>query len=123
MLSTKLSSPVIHFLYLNLFTVRPRIVPFEFDSPIFAGQAAQVTCLVSEGDHPMDISWSFQVSHLGSHNGISTNKIGNKASLLLVDPANWGHSGNYTCTVKNRVGVVNYTTTLEIHGIGNTNNN
>lgn len=100
-----------------LFAVRPRIVPFEFESPIFAGQAAQVTCLVSQGDLPMDISWSFQASHLSSQNGISTTKIGFKASLLLVDPANWGHSGNYTCSVRNPVGIVNYTATLEIHGI------
>jgi len=104
-------------LYFPPFTVRPRIVPFEFDSPIYAGQAAQVTCLVAEGDQPMEINWSFQATHMGSQNGISTNKFGSKASILMVDPANSGHSGNYTCTVKNIVGVVNYTASLEIHGI------
>lgn len=98
------------------FSVRPHIVPFEFESPIFAGQAAQVTCLVNEGDQPFDISWSFQASHTSSQNGITTNKIGNRASLLLIDPADSGHIGNYTCTVRNPVGVVNYTASLKIHG-------
>lgn len=65
----------------------------------------------------MEINWSVEASDTSSQSGISTNKIGNRASFLLVDPANSGHSGNYTCTVKNPVGVVNYTASLEIHGI------
>nr|CAD7199658.1 unnamed protein product [Timema douglasi] len=95
--------------------VLPRIVPFRFDSPIFAGQATQVTCLVSDGDAPLDISWSFQGTDLSSQMGISTMKAGKKANLLLIDSANLGHKGNYTCTVKNAAGTVNYTASLHIH--------
>nr|CAD7403650.1 unnamed protein product [Timema poppensis] len=95
--------------------VLPLIVPFHFDSPIFAGQATQVTCLVSQGDAPLNILWSFQGSELSTQTGISTNKFGRKASSLLIDPASSGHRGNYTCTVKNPAGTVNYTAHLEIH--------
>lgn len=49
--------------------------------------------------------------------GITTTKVGRKASLLLIDPANSGHRGNYTCTVRNPAGMVNYTTSLYIHGM------
>lgn len=97
-------------------SVLPRIVPFHFDVPIFAGQATQVTCLVSEGDPPLDITWSFQGTELSSQMGISTAKFGRKTSLLVIDPASSGHRGNYTCTVRNPAGYVNYTASLDVHG-------
>lgn len=100
-----------------LFLVLPRIVPFHFDVPIFAGQATQVTCLVSEGDSPLDIAWSFQGTELSSQMRISTVKFDRKASALLIDPASSDHRGNYTCTVRNPAGSVNYTTSLEVHGM------
>lgn len=97
-------------------SVLPRIVPFHFDVPIFAGQATQVTCQVSEGDSPLDITWSFQGTDLSSQMGISTAKFGRKTSVLVIDPANSGHRGNYTCTVRNPAGYVNYTASLDVHG-------
>ena len=95
----------------------PRIIPFHFDVPIFAGQATQVTCLVSEGDPPLEIAWSFQGTDLSSQMGITTTKVGRKTSMLLIDPANSGHRGNYTCTVRNPAGYVNYTAALDVHGM------
>lgn len=101
-----------------MFLVAPRIIPFTFgESPIFAGEAAQVTCLVSAGDPPLDITWSFHSQSAMSQLGISTTKAGNKASVLLIESAGYQHRGIYTCTAKNPVGVANYSTILEIHGI------
>lgn len=73
--------------------------------------------MVSQGDPPLDISWSFhgQAGDM-SKLGISTNKVGKKASMLLIESANSLHRGNYTCTVRNPVGIVNFSTSLEIHG-------
>jgi len=48
--------------------------------------------------------------------GISTAKFGRKTSVLVIDPAISGHRGNYTCTVRNPAGYVNYTTSLDVHG-------
>lgn len=104
-------------MFIFLLPVLPKIIPFSFgDDPIYSGHAAQVTCLVSEGDVPIEISWSFQGSELSSQMGISTTKVGRKASLLLIDPIMSGHRGNYTCTVKNPAGSANYSASLNIYG-------
>ncbi|KAG8244655.1 hypothetical protein J6590_017600 [Homalodisca vitripennis] len=96
--------------------VPPRIIPFSFgDTPIFAGEAAQVTCLVSAGDPPLDISWSFHSNTELNQLGISTMKNGQKASMLLIDMTGYQHRGVYTCTAKNPAGVANFSTTLDIH--------
>lgn len=94
----------------------PRIVPFEFKKPIFAGQSAQVTCLVSEGDTPMDISWSFESSVPFTEIGISTHKFGYQGSVLLIAETNASHQGRYTCSVKNNAGTANFSTLLDVHG-------
>lgn len=99
-----------------IFLVLPRIVPFHFDTPIFAGQAAQITCLVSEGDPPFELHWTFQNQNIWNFPGVSTMKAGSKASMLLIESANERHSGNYTCSVHSRGGIANYTTSLKIHG-------
>ena len=102
--------------YLYFFSVLPKIVPFHFDAPIFAGEATQVTCLVSQGDQPLEITWNFQGELLTSELGVSTTKIGRKGSTLFIDASHSGHRGNYTCIARNHAGIANFTSTLEIHG-------
>lgn len=95
----------------------PRILPFSFgDSPIFAGQSAQVSCFVVEGDSPLDISWSFQGVDVLMRFGISTTKVGKKASMMVIDSASFHHQGNYTCTATNPAGVSTYAASLQVHG-------
>lgn len=92
-------------------------MPFSFgETPVHTGQAAQVTCLVSEGDAPLDIAWSFQGRFLNSREGVTITKIGRKASLLLIDYVTEAQIGNYTCTTKNKAGSVRYTATLSVYG-------
>lgn len=98
--------------------VLPHIVPFSFgDSAIYSGQATQVTCLVSEGDIPLEFNWSFEGSNANSLSEITTTKIGTKGSLLFIDSVTDDQAGNYTCTVSNRAGSVFYTATLNVYGI------
>lgn len=93
-------------------------MPFHFEDPIFAGQSAQVTCLVSEGDLPLDINWSFfNTTPLMS---VSITKVGRRASLLLIEPSSYHHAGNYTCVATNKAGSTNYTTALKINGNSHT---
>lgn len=80
------------------------------------GEAAQVTCSVSSGDLPLEISWSFEGRSVSDIPGITTMKAGKKASVILIDPISAEHRGNYTCTAKNRAGVSNYTSALHING-------
>lgn len=96
--------------------VLPKIVPFYFDDPMNAGDAAQVTCLVSSGDQPLNITWSFRGKDISSAPGVTTLRGGSKASMLLIDTVSAIHTGNYTCTVRNIAGMSNFTATLRING-------
>lgn len=94
----------------------PRIVPFNFEKPIYAGVTTQVSCLVAEGDLPIDITWSLHGSENLTDLGITTSKIGPKVSVLVIEMTALHHRGNYTCTARNRAGAANYTTSLNING-------
>lgn len=94
----------------------PRIVPFSFEQPIFAGVTTQVTCTVAEGDSPIDISWSLHGSENLTDLGISTTKVGSKVSVLVIENTALRHRGNYTCTARNAAGATNLTATLNING-------
>lgn len=102
------------------FLVPPRIVPFNFDEPIYSGQSAQITCLVSEGDTPLNISWWFRKSDKSEliplPSGISVNKMGTKLSMLFIESTSSYFAGNYACVVENRAGSSKYTSTLNVHG-------
>ncbi|KAL4143242.1 hypothetical protein QTP88_005598 [Uroleucon formosanum] len=99
--------------------VPPRIVPFAFDEPIYSGQSAQITCLVSEGDAPLNISWWFRKSDESElrplPSGISVNKMGSKLSMLFIESTSSYFAGNYACVVENRAGSSKHTSALNVH--------
>ncbi len=98
------------------FLVLPRIVPFKFEEPIYAGVTTQISCLVPEGDAPIDITWSLHGSENLTDLGITTSKLGLKLSVLVIETTALHHRGNYTCTARNQAGATNYTATLNING-------
>lgn len=107
--------------YLSLFfpnLVVPHIIPFEVEESIFAGESVHLTCHVSKGDRPLQITWSFQGLQIPYHNnmGIKTTKLGEKASVLSIPTVMGQHSGNYTCTASNRAGSANHSAVVNIHG-------
>lgn len=75
-----------------------------------------MTCHVQKGDKPISITWSFHGEELSSHMGITTTKIGDSISVLVIPSVMAMHTGNYTCTAKNAAGVANYTTDLLVNG-------
>lgn len=81
-----------------------------------SGEAAQVTCLVSSGDLPLNITWSFGKKDISTVRGVTTLKAGRKGSMLLIDTVSALHSGEYTCTVDNPAGTSNFTANLQING-------
>uniref|UniRef100_A0A8D8Z8F6 Down syndrome cell adhesion molecule-like protein 1 homolog n=1 Tax=Cacopsylla melanoneura TaxID=428564 RepID=A0A8D8Z8F6_9HEMI len=91
--------------------VLPRITPFDFESPIYAGEAAQVACMISEGDLPINITWLY-----GPHQGVTVNRVGGKASMLVIEKTGYEHRGTYTCTATNRAGSSNYSSLLYVNG-------
>ncbi|XP_072939070.1 cell adhesion molecule Dscam1 isoform X2 [Epargyreus clarus] len=97
--------------------VVPYIIPFEVEESIFAGESVHLTCHVSKGDRPLQISWSFQGTEIPYHNnmGITTTKLGEKASVLSIPTAMGQHSGNYSCTASNRAGRTHHSALVNIH--------
>lgn len=97
----------------------PYIIPFEVEESIFAGESVHLTCHVSKGDRPLQITWSFQGIEIPYHNnmGVTTTKLGEKASVLSIPTAMGQHSGNYTCTASNRAGRTHHSVIVNIHGI------
>ncbi|XP_076265870.1 Down syndrome cell adhesion molecule 1 isoform X4 [Rhynchophorus ferrugineus] len=96
--------------------VVPHVAPFNFgETPIYLGHTTQVTCLVSEGDTPLSITWIFNGAPLGLSTNVNTMKVGQKASMLLIDAVSEDNAGNYTCHVSNAAGVAEHSATLNVH--------
>jgi hypothetical protein len=96
-------------------------MPFSFgDTALDAGASVQVSCIVSFGDLPLTISWSFYGvdSSKTTQTDVTTMKFGSRSSLLMIENINYEHNGQYTCTAKNSAGSVNYTTELIVNGKG-----
>ncbi|XP_024891161.1 LOW QUALITY PROTEIN: hemicentin-2-like [Temnothorax curvispinosus] len=100
--------------------VLPRISPFDFgDRPIYAGQAAQLACMVPIGDTPIEIAWTHEGEALSQFMGFSVGKLGPRTSILLIEPVTPEHGGRYACVASNPSGRVIHEATLRVHAINN----
>ena len=81
------------------------------------GEFAQVSCIVSKGDKPLTISWSFHGHNITSDLGIITTPIGTRGSMLVIESVGHRHQGNYSCVAKNQAGVRYETVQLRVNGI------
>ncbi|KAG5309252.1 DSCL protein, partial [Acromyrmex insinuator] len=96
--------------------VLPRINPFDFgDRPIYAGQAAQLACMVPIGDTPIEIAWTHEGEPLSQFMGFSVGKLGPRTSILLIEPVTPEHSGRYACVANNPSGRAIHEATLRVH--------
>ncbi|KAK2577361.1 hypothetical protein KPH14_003477 [Odynerus spinipes] len=96
--------------------VLPRISPFDFgDRPIYAGQAAQLACMVPVGDTPIEITWTLQGEPLSQYMGYSVGKLGPRTSILLIEPVTPDHDGRYACVASNPSGRAVHEATLRVH--------
>ena len=107
----------------------PEIGAFSFSKEVMnEGDFAQISCIVTSGDQPLTISWSFhgldgmtRPSRLKSstpgNNGITTTNLGSRMSMLVIEQVQHHHQGTYTCLAKNEAGTSSYTTELKVNGI------
>lgn len=75
-----------------------------------------VTCTVSKGDLPIEISWFRGDERIvnGQHGvSVSTSK---RSSQLSIESVAHDNQGVYTCTVKNIAGSVNHSAELTVNG-------
>lgn len=80
------------------------------------GEFAQLVCIVSKGDEPLTLTWALKGDDISSEPGLSTTTLGTRTSMLTINSVGYRHSGEYTCTAKNRAGVAAQTAVLKVNG-------
>ena len=107
----------IHFSSI-IFLEPPKIGPFTFPEKIMnEGDFAQLTCVVTSGDLPLSITWTFHGDKVGLETGITTTNLGPRMSILAINSVGYRQQGKYTCQAKNEAGIRTHTTELHVNGI------
>lgn len=75
-----------------------------------------VTCAVSKGNLPINITWQFQDKPIQITNGIAITRTNRKISTLNIDSVSAEHAGTYTCIAKNSAGEMRHSTKLFVIG-------
>lgn len=98
------------------FAVAPQIHPFSFDETINSGDVVSLTCFVSKGDLPLNISWTLNGQNIVNMDGVVTGSMNRRNSILSVESVQAYHTGEYTCVAENIAGVTKYSSYLNVNG-------
>ena len=92
-------------------------MPLTFGAEVLdEGSYAQVMCLVTRGDEPLQLSWSLQGEIVSSEPGLTTTSLGTRTSMLTIQSVGYRHAGKYACRAENRAGSVVSETELRVNG-------
>ena len=82
-----------------------------------AGDVASVTCIVTKGDFPMEISWLFKNQVIDSKNmEVIISDSGKRGKQLIIESVKAKHSGEYTCVASNVAGSTTRAAILDVNG-------
>ncbi|XP_029665488.1 Down syndrome cell adhesion molecule-like protein Dscam2 isoform X2 [Formica exsecta] len=97
--------------------VAPQILPFAFgDEPASWGELVSITCSVTKGDQPIEITWAFNGTSVDSRDSdVVIGSTNRKNSVLTIESVAARHAGDYTCTASNRVGATTHTAHLAVN--------
>nr|XP_024214190.1 Down syndrome cell adhesion molecule-like protein Dscam2 isoform X39 [Halyomorpha halys] len=85
--------------------VAPKVAPFSFGSdPYEAGQFASLTCSVTQGDLPLNITWEYNNKTIDANSDIVVMPAGRRMSTLSIESVSGRHAGLYSCIGVNRAG-------------------
>ncbi|XP_055593998.1 cell adhesion molecule Dscam2 isoform X46 [Uranotaenia lowii] len=93
----------------------PVINPFHFEEEVDSEESVMVTCHVSKGDLPIEITWQFNGKPLRISSNIEITSIGKRSSSLNIPSVTADHSGVYTCIAKNIAGLRNQSAELFVN--------
>lgn len=72
--------------------------------------------MVSTGDLPLNISWTFNGKSLDDLAGLTIATTSARVSALTIDSVTHKHAGNYTCFAANRASTSTYHAILNVNG-------
>ncbi|XP_044270030.1 Down syndrome cell adhesion molecule-like protein Dscam2 isoform X9 [Tribolium madens] len=96
--------------------VTPQILPFNFgEETMNTGDSTSLTCTISKGDLPVQITWSHNNKTITSNENIVILKMSKKISTLSFDSVQAEHIGEYRCTAKNTAGSTSASAFLNVN--------
>ncbi|KAL1476844.1 hypothetical protein MTO96_036197 [Rhipicephalus appendiculatus] len=91
----------------------PKVLPFSFPNrPKVLGRTS-VMCSAADGTQPFTFSWLKDGSSVTDLKNVREEKKSDY-SVLIIEPVEAVHAGNYTCIVKNKAGFDSHTAYLEV---------
>ncbi|XP_047472706.1 Down syndrome cell adhesion molecule-like protein Dscam2 isoform X5 [Penaeus chinensis] len=94
----------------------PQLLPIDFGSDTFyEGDLAQANCVLRKGDLPVTFEWIFNSKLLEASDSVEVLNIGERTSLLTINPVRGHHQGNFTCLATNAAGVAQMGATIIVN--------
>uniref|UniRef100_T1IHT8 Down syndrome cell adhesion molecule-like protein Dscam2 n=1 Tax=Strigamia maritima TaxID=126957 RepID=T1IHT8_STRMM len=105
-----------HFTTKLAVNVAPQIVPFSFaHENIYEGVLVRVSCVVFQGDLPLDLTWFKDDVPVTTQSDIKIRVIDEHSSILTINNVSSRHAGKYTCSAKNGAAETNHTAILTVN--------
>lgn len=99
-------------------TVPPKITAFSFgDRPMNQDEPVSISCTISGGDLPVNVTWTLNGAAIESWHEILTEKRGKRINVLMIDSLKAKHAGNYTCWAENVAAIAHHTSQLIVNGL------
>ncbi|XP_067215062.1 cell adhesion molecule Dscam1 isoform X12 [Linepithema humile] len=97
--------------------VSPQIAPISFgEEPANAGETVSVQCVVTKGDFPLEITWTFDSRPIQSyHSDVIVSDSGKRVKQLTIESVAARHAGEYTCVASNAAGSISHSATLDVN--------
>lgn len=76
---------------------------------------AIVSCAVTKGDLPLEISWLLNGRHLSGITAITVDNSKKRVSQLSIDSVSTEHAGEYTCVARNSAGTIHFSAVLNVN--------
>ncbi|XP_076390046.1 Down syndrome cell adhesion molecule 1 isoform X22 [Megachile rotundata] len=97
--------------------VSPQIAPISFgDEPVNAGDLVSVQCVVTKGDSPLEITWTFDSQPIRSDRmDVIVSNSGKRVKQLTIESVAARHAGEYTCVASNAAGSTSHSAKLDVN--------